>query len=79
MSLSDKKLPGFSMTLYNLITSKTFWATLATITTTGTAAYKHEMPWSMALPIIFIAIGQFGQRDATQAQTNAATTPTSAE
>ena len=79
MALSEKKIPGFSMTLFHMVTSKTFWASMATIITTATSAYEHKLAWSMALPIIFIALGQLCQRDATQAQTNAAASSTPAE
>lgn len=79
MALSEKKIPGFTMTLFHMVTSKTFWAAMATIVTTATSAYEHKMAWSMALPIIFIAVGQLCQRDATQAQTEAAKASSSAE
>jgi hypothetical protein len=73
MALLEKKIPGFSMTLFHMVTSKTFWASMATIITTATSAYEHKLAWSIALPAIFIAIGQLCQRDATHAQTVATT------
>ena len=74
--LKDTKLPYFSMTILEMLSRKTFWAALATIVSTTTAAYSHQMAWSMALPIIFLAIGQICQRDATSsAVTNITSTP----
>jgi hypothetical protein len=61
------RVPGFSMTLLELLSKKTTWAALATIFSTATAAYQHTLAWSMAIPIIFLAIGQICQRDAIAA------------
>ena len=63
----NMKIPGFSMTLLELLTKKTTWAALATIVSTAAAAYEHTIAWTVALPVIFIAIGQICQRDATHA------------